>query len=401
MKLKLLDLFCGAGGMSLGFHLTKKYRVVGAIDNWKPALETYKYNFPDVPIENILLDSVDDVFEEKNTKYDNFRNKLLKEKIDIIIGGPPCQGMSLAGKRLNDDPRNQLFKSFVKAVNFCKPKAFVMENVPGLLSTNDGNLNKAILEHFKNIGYSHFESHKPTILRSEQYGVPQIRRRLFYLGFRKDIDASNLNWPPKPSHLKYIKSKNKVEGIRDLFDDIETLPYPVNVYEAISDLPKLNSGEGSITLDYDDNDDNLSSYQHMIRNWKSCPRKNEKPKVYNHEASNHTQKLIDKIKITECGMSVDDKYHDSKKWNPKAPGYTVKALGAGGGSTNRRAFHYSKSQARGSTIRENARIQSFPDWFFFKGSKTDQMSQVGNAVPPFLAKAIATSLFKKFEKDEN
>ena len=116
-------------------------------------------------------------------------------------------------------------------------------------------------------------------------------------------------------------------------------------------------------------------------------------------ASNHTEKLINLISKAEPGQSVDPKYTDSKKWNPDAPGFTVKALGAGGGSTNRRAFHYEGSQLRGSTIRENARIQSFPDWYRFIGAKTHQMTQVGNAVPPLLAKAIAVSLYKKLKNE--
>lgn len=142
----------------------------------------------------------------------------------------------------------------------------------------------------------------------------------------------------------------------------------------------------------------LSEYQKLMCDWSSCPDKNRQKMIYNHETPNHTQKLIDLIKKAEPGKSVDPKYADSKKWNPNKPGFTVKALGAGGGSTNRRAFHYDKSTPRGSTVRENARIQSFPDWYRFLGPKTHQMSQVGNAVPPLLAKAIGNVIAKLLEQ---
>ena len=161
-------------------------------------------------------------------------------------------------------------------------------------------------------------------------------------------------------------------------------------------MPKLNSGEGSDEMPYG-RSKKLSEYQLMMRDWSLCPREGESKKVFNHEASNHTSKLIDLIKVASPGNSVDPKYADSKKWDPNQPGFTVKALGAGGGSTNRRAFHYNKGTPRGSTIRENARIQSFPDWYRFLGAKTHQMSQVGNAVPPLLAKAIGLSIARMLD----
>lgn len=398
-KFTVVDLFSGAGGMSLGFEQSNGFKTIAAIDIWKPAIETILYNHPNISEDFAICASVDDVFKE-NSEFSHIVKKLLANQIDVVIGGPPCQGMSLAGKRLNSDPRNQLFKSFVKAVEVLQPKAFVMENVPGLLSSDGGKINKAILNAFAEIGYNHFDKHAPMILKAETFGVPQIRRRLFYVGFRSDISPDFDNWPPKATHQAYVRGKRELTP--DLFtsyDHSRSLPLPVTVKEAISDLPPLCAGEGSDEMHYIQFE-GLSDFQMNMRSWENCPRQNEDPMIYNHEASKHTDKLIRLIGQAAPGSSVDPKYTDSKKWDPDAPGYTVKALGAGGGSTNRRAFHYDGNQMRGSTIRENARIQSFPDWYRFLGAKTHQMSQVGNAVPPLLAKAIAHSLYEKLINDE-
>lgn len=393
-KYKVVDLFSGAGGMSLGFEQTKGFETIAAIDIWQPAIETILYNHPKMATEFALCAPVDEVFQ-KESKYESIVQRIKEIGVDVVIGGPPCQGMSLAGKRLNSDPRNQLFKSFVRAVEVLQPMAFVMENVPGLLSIDNGKVNNAILQAFADIGYNHFDQHVPMILKSETYGVPQIRRRLFYVGFRSDLSPIFESWPPKPTHRAHSKGKN--DEIRDLFSgeqNSNALPAPISVCEAISDLSPLQAGQGADEQPYPENIE-LTEFQKLMRDWMSCPRSSEKPMIYNHEAPKHTEKLIKLISEAKPGTSVDPKYTDSKKWDPNYSGYTVKALGAGGGSTNRRAFHYSPMQPRGSTIRENARIQSFPDWYRFIGAKTHQMSQVGNAVPPLMAKAIAQALYVK------
>ena len=370
-KLNVLDLFCGAGGLSLGFLLTEKFHLLGGIDNWKPAIETISYNHPEIENDNFINDSVGNTLKSKD-----ILNKF--KDVDIIMGGPPCQGMSLAGKRLSNDPRNQLFKDFVSYVDILKPKAFLMENVPGILSIENGAINQAILSSFKSIGYS-LTSNSPVILKSEYYGVPQIRRRLFYLGFRKDIKVRINNWPPPITHGYNFENKNQLS-----FDFTSDLKNVLTVKDAISDLPRLKNGEGEEVMKYSDTYNN--DYQKMIR------LSNTKNEIYNHVSPNHTDKLLELISKAKAGQSVDPNYTDSKKWHPDKPGYTVKALGAGGGSTNRRAFHYKDN--RGSTVRENARIQSFPDSYRFLGSKTNQMSQVGNSVPPLLAKSIANEIYK-------
>ena len=384
--------------MSLGLEMTGGFNVIGAVDNWQPAINTFLFNHPNVDREHVVCAGVDEIFSDCSNPFTEIRNSFTAKEVDVVIGGPPCQGMSLAGKRLANDPRNKLFQSFVDAVNLMRPKVFVMENVPGLLSISGGAINKAILSSFAEIGYNHFDLHAPQVLKAECYGVPQIRRRLFYVGFREDIEPQFPSWPPKPTHQAY--ERGDVLLTPDLFagqTELQALPKPITVREAISDLTKLNSGEGADELPYTNNPITLSEFQNYCRDWKKSPYEKHHPEIFNHEAPSHTDKLINMIKKAIPGRSVDPKYTDSKMWNPDAPGYTVKALGAGGGSTNRRAFHYDPDQIRGSTVRENARIQSFPDWFRFMGPKTHQMTQTGNAVPPLLAKAIGDALLDKLD----
>ena len=391
-KFTVVDLFCGAGGLSLGLELSKHFRVVGAIDHWLPAIETFRYNHPHIPAESIVHGNLLDIFDEH--KSENLLSKwgFPEQPVDVVVGGPPCQGMSLAGKRLSNDPRNQLFKCFVEMVRRLQPRIFIMENVPGLLSADGGRILRVILDAFKGIEYNHFYDHQPEILKSETYGAPQIRRRLFFIGFPSDGHLKSITWPPPQTHCKFSHTNEllKNSGQFPLFDGRNgSLKDAVTVKQAISDLPKLKSGEGSDVMDYPESNEELTEFQFLMRDWSSCPEVDRERKIFNHESPNHTAKMIDMIKIASPGQSVDPKYSDSKKWDPDKPGFTVKALGAGGGSTNRRAFHYDPETPRGSTVRENARIQSFPDWYRFLGPKTHQMTQVGNAVPPLLALSIA------------
>ncbi|MFC1961514.1 DNA cytosine methyltransferase [Chloroflexota bacterium] len=360
---RVLDLFAGAGGLSLGFQMAG-FEIVGAIDIMKEACQTFQINHPETVVMNKDLRNL--AAEEVGE---------LIGKVDIILGGPPCQGLSLAGKRIVEDPRNELFLDFVRFVEYFKPSVFVMENVPGLLSINNGKISNAILEAFSEVGY-YFNNSNPVILTAADYGVPQLRQRLFFIGINGEKNSEN--WLPIKTHFPI----DKPDQPRLL--DMDGFPY-VTVEAAIGDLPPLSSGEGSEEMDY--TMDPFTEYQKMMRSGSSI--------IYNHVAPNHTEKMIEMISLAKPGESVDPKYTDSKKWDKDKPAFTVKALGAGGGSTNRRAFHYRDN--RGSTVRENARIQSFPDKYRFFGPKTTQMTQTGNAVPPLLGKAIAQSIRRYFE----
>ena len=386
-KYNIVDLFCGAGGLSLGFTQTGRFQIVGAIDNWDCAVDTFRHNHPRVTPEAIVLRDANFINSpdfEKSLQ----RTWETNGPVDVVMGGPPCQGLSLAGKRLSGDRRNQLFRSFVTAVEKLRPAVFVMENVPGLLSMQGGRLNEAIINAFTSIGYVSFTNHLPTVLKAEQYGVPQLRRRLFYIGFSTECIASNFQWPPQTTHEvspDVLGGRESPQLGFDLALHNDGMQIVPTVREAISDLPVLTSGDGSDEMEYPQVFGQLTPYQTEMREWPA----NQVPMVFNHEAPAHTMKLISMISACSPGKSVDPKYTDSKKWDPDRPSFTVKALGSGGGSTNRRAFHYDERSPRGSTVRENARIQSFPDWYRFIGPKTHQMTQVGNAVPPMLARAIA------------
>jgi DNA (cytosine-5)-methyltransferase 1 len=382
IKPTMIDLFCGAGGLSLGFELAG-FEVIGAIDYFKDACETFQKNHRSLDPKRVIYGSVLEIGPKE-------ASKVWGKKVDVIVGGPPCQGLSLAGKRISNDPRNILFKKFVEYVDYFQPKFFLMENVPGLLSMEGGLISNAILSAFKEIGYNNFNDVKPRILNSGNYGVPQLRERLFYLGSRKKIEVK---FPPPKTHhgIKEEHSNNQRSLALDFGEKDNTkLKKIITVAEAISDLPRLKSGMGCDEMKYSSNIKNgeLTEYQKLMR-------KGSK-KIFNHESPNHKDKLIELIKEAKknklFGKSIDPGYSDSKMWDPNRPSFTIKALGQGGGSTNRRAFHY--RDIRGSTVRENARIQSFPDKFRFYGPKTNQMTQVGNAVPPLLSKSIAHAIKK-------
>ncbi len=229
-----IDLFAGAGGMSEGFMM-QGFKLLGAIEIEKNFFETFLYNHANGSTKgNFILGDI--------TDKDN-KNKLvdvgLKNKIGVIIGGPPCQGFSTAGWRNADDKRNQLFKDFVEIVKKVKPEFFVMENVPGILSMRKGEAIKEIVRSFEEIGYN---VNSPIKLKAEEFGVPQRRRRVFIIG-----------------SLDNIKIKSPIS----LFSESDlSLPLPVNVKEAIGDLPPLGPGEGFEVIDVETKE--FSPYQEFV-----------------------------------------------------------------------------------------------------------------------------------------
>lgn len=348
-KLTYIDLFSGSGGLSKGFEKAG-YTGLLAMDIWSDAIQTYNYNFNSH--EGIVKD-ITNTYPKDIIKDYSINN------VDVIIGGPPCQGFSLAGKRLITDERNELYKSFVRFVEFAQPKAFVMENVPGLVSLYKGMVLESILTDFKKAGYNV----KYQVLSSDNYGVPQTRKRVFFVGVRNDIKANytfptgHYNLPGKPA----ITTKEAISDLDFIGDDI------------------LLGNEDEYLLEPE------SKYQQKMRE--------HSKKLYNHVVTQHTDKTKSIIDLVPDGGNYKDlpeELKDTRKvniaWtrmNSDKPSFTID-------TGHRHHFHYRANRV--PTVRESARLQSFEDNFVFMGSKTSQEKQVGNAVPPLLAEALAKSL---------
>lgn len=376
-KYKCIDLFAGCGGLSLGFEMAGfNIPLAIEIDDW--AAETYEKNHPST---EVLIGDI--------TQITDLDNIISKEDlpVDGIIGGPPCQGFSLSGNRDKKDPRNSLFMEFVRFVKYFKPKFFIMENVTGILSmkTKDNQLVKdIILSEYDAAGYN------VTIckLNAAEYGVPQARLRVFFIGIRKDLPFNENDLAPTPF----------------LFDEDQ-----VTLEEAIMDLPQIKAREGKEFQEYSQEPTN--DYQKWARN--------NSDGVYNHIAMRHTQRIIERFENIGYGQSVADvdECHQQRK-----RGDASKISGKVFSQNNMRPYPNKPAPTiaasfqsnfvhpylnRNFTAREGARIQSFPDTYIFCGKRTtmswekniSQYQQIGNAVPPLLGKAIAENMIQYLKKE--
>ena len=345
----VLDLFCGCGGLSYGFE-SAGYNIVLGIDNDKKALETFELNHKkskSICGDITIIDSVDiDAVTEG-------------EKIDVIIGGPPCQGMSLSGPRNFDDPRNKLYLSYIRLVEKIKPKAFVIENVPGIVSLFGGRIKDNIIKRLSALGYN--VCYK--ILCAADYGVPQSRRRVIFVGLKGNV-----------------------------FEYPTPLKEQVTCEMALSDLPSLENDLGKEEQKYMTQANN--NYQRLMRLHSEI--------VKNHIAAAHSKKVQEIIALVPDGgnyKNLPEQYRNSRnfhvawtRFNSKKPAPTID-------TGHRHHFHYKYNRV--PTVRECARLQSFPDDFVFLGNKTQQFRQVGNAVPPLMAQAIAEKLKEYITEDKN
>lgn len=346
-KPNVIDLFCGCGGLSLGF-INAGYNILFGVDTDVASRETFQENHKEALAYD--WDLSDDKFLQK------IEEAAGGEPIHVVVGGPPCQGFSLTGPRKLDDPRNTLYWAILKSVKKIKPLAFVIENVKGLASLYNGSIKDDILRRFQEAGFN--VSYK--ILCAADYGVPQTRERLFLVGIRRALGVFAF---PNPTHLptNYVTCE-----------------------DAISDLPSRESELGSETDHY--TIPPITEYQKLMR--KNCVL------LHNHVATNHTEYVKEVISMVPEGgnyKNLPKGVGESRRFNEAWTRYHSKKPSRTIDTGHRNHFHYKFNRV--PTIRENARLQSFPDEFVFKGSKTQQNKQVGNAVPPLLAEQIARQLF--------
>ncbi|WP_273327141.1 DNA cytosine methyltransferase [Vallitalea guaymasensis] len=344
--MNVVDLFSGVGGLSLGFK-DVGFNIVLSNEYDNEIAESYIKNHKGTIVINEDISNL-------NTE-ETFSNYI--DKIQVVIGGPPCQGFSQKGKRKSiNDERNFLFRKYFHVVEYLKPKYFLMENVPNLLTTENGYFKNEIIEMFGSIGYC-VDTY---IFNAYDFGVPQIRKRAIIIGKYKD----------KPIKIVIPKIKK------------------ATLWDAISDIAYLNSGEGEFKQSYINNPQSV--YQKKLR------RNSEF--LFNHIATNHSKIAIERLKLIpkEKGREYLPPEHITKSiysgtWSRmKKDEPTVTITTRFDTPSSGKFTHPFLNRA--ITVREAARIQSFPDSFIFYGTKGSQMKQVGNAVPPLMAKHIAKQI---------
>ena len=354
-KYTIVDLFAGVGGLSYGFSKLPQFNIIVANEIEKDISLAYTLNHPDVKMLNCDINLL--------TK-DVLENALEGQKVDIVVGGPPCQSYSTLGKRQLDDRAN-LFMQYKRVLEILQPKAFVFENVIGILSMDKGNLFKQVQAEFEDLGYKL----RYRVLDAVNYGVPQHRERVILVGFKGD---NNFVYP-EPTHGEGLK------------------PY-VTLKDAIGDLPALKSGEKN---------NNYAS--NATNEFLEFVRKNSADVVEEHCAPKNGAHLIRIMEALKDGQSKNDLPEeirpksgygntDAKLWWDK-PSTTITRNFACPSSS--RCIHPRDSRAM--SIREGARLQSFPDDYKFYGSDGMKRLEIGNAVPPLLSMAIAKQVLIALE----
>ena len=355
VKFHVLDLFSGAGGFSCGLDMVEGFKTEVATDFDPKVVHTFHKNFPETYCICGDICSLD-------TKNEIIK-KAKERNVNMIIGGPPCQGFSLKGKNLGiNDPRNFLFKEYVNIVKELRPQIFIIENVKNLVSSADGFFIKQIYTEFQSLGYT--LNHD--IVNAHNFGVPQTRERTIIIG------TLNKNGISVPKHNNAPKT---------------------TVRDAISDLSYLESGEGADVLDY--KYEAQSIYQKNLRNGSE--------KLLNHKATNHSAFALEKLKMIppegDKSSMPKELYGRQQfsttwarlKWDAPSPTIDTRFDTPSNGRNSHPVLN------RSITPREAARIQSFPDTFIFYGNKCSICKQIGNAVPPLLAKALAEHIKENFE----
>ncbi len=395
---KIFDVFSGAGGFSCGFEMAG-CKVIGAVEHDKWAADTFSHNHPKA---QMLLGDIESF-------SDDYLRATIAEKPDIIIGGPPCQGFSICVKNAGDpkDPRNSLFIEFIRMAKIFSPSVMVMENVPNIARAKTQNGEKVIdiiRKEFEALGYNVYS----TILSASDYGVPQMRQRFILIASKTKLQQ------PFPQATHYIVNHEQQMTLCNT-KITELKPCPT-LWDAISDLPDIEACEGAETMEYTKPVEN--DYQFYCRNGSKV--------IHNHLAMKHTKRLVERFSHMSWGQSVSDIEDERLKQRKRNGNGAVSDTPY---DQNNRRMHPNKIchtitatfygnfvhpyKNRNFTPREGARIQSFPDTYVFLGKPTVvskklllregrtgeaylcQYSQIGNAVPPLMAKAIAENIINQ------
>lgn len=372
-----VDLFAGAGGMTLGFEQAG-FDVLAAVEIDPIHCAIHEYNFP---LWTTICRSVTSLSGAEIRQ----QSQIGHQEVDVVFGGSPCQGFSLIGKRVFDDPRNQLVLDFMRLVVELNPKYFVMENVKGLTIGNHRQFVAEIIENFENHGYKILKPYQ--VLNAAHFGVPQHRERLFLIGCRQGLNLPNYPSPiTKPAKGKRISP------------ELADLPDSPTVREAIADLPDISQYPA---LDHQDwcvatYEKPQSLYGAYLRGLKSEPKDFSYPRQFDAQLltssvnSVHTPTSIARFQATPQGEV--EKVSRFLKLDPDGICNTLRA----GTPSNRGAFTAPRpihpDRPRCITVREAARLHSYPDWFRFHSTKWHGFRQIGNSVPPLLARAVAQQL---------
>lgn len=344
MKNKIIDLFCGCGGLSLGFERAG-FEPILAIDMWIDAIKTYNHNR-----EKKIAQCID-IHQLSNEAL-----KKMSSEVVGVIGGPPCQGYSTVGTRDINDPRNHLYLEYCRVVEVVKPRFFVLENVKGLTTLCNGMFKNDIIKRFTELGYQ--VTYK--IVNAAHYGIPQNRERVFFVG---------------------IKDKKFEFPIGDSENFL-------TCSDAMSDLPQPS----------DDSCEQLSYLCKPVNEYQKKMRKGSN-RVNNHQMTLHSEQTVNVIRLIPDGGKIKDlpeEYWKIRKYNKAFERMSSRRPSNTVDTGHRNYFHYKENRI--PTVRENARLQSFPDIFEFLGSRTSQYRQVGNAVPPMLASVIANRIKEQLEE---
>lgn len=388
-KPKVLDLFCGAGGLSLGFE-NAGFQILCAVENHSDPIKTYINNR--LENQNKLNLLIEDIRNIKKSNIDKAIAKSFKKKpkIDVVIGGSPCQGFSLRGKREINDPRNNLAFEFFRIVDEIKPEIFVFENVSGLLMKNNRAFLFSIIKRIEKLKY-HIGI---DVLNSSDYGVPQNRKRLIIIGSK---NINSVFFPKKSNYEELQQIIEKLELKPPNYDVVPVVKNRVSIYDALDDIAYGKVKESPIKY----RKKATSIYQKFMR-------KNSE-KLFNHITTKHRENSLKMFSMLKPGQGIEDlpmnlrvNRRSLQRMERNKQSRTITCC-------NEDFIHYSLDRI--ITIREMARLQSFPDNYIFYGTRTTggdmrkfsccQVQQAGNSVPPLLAQAIAEGVLKMLEYKSN